>query len=167
MFNRIQRRLVYVVCALLTCLLLDTQLNATAPTMASPPPLEPRILVENVVTFGDEHAASADEFRDYKQLIPLSQAEPEYPAPSRRAWQYGAVELSVSVKPDGNVDKVTIVHSPYAILSIAAEKAAKTWRFRPLKGGHPITGNFRITFQLLQGDGTIYEKQPVKASDNR
>ncbi len=57
---------------------------------------------------------------------------PHYPEFARRNGWEGSVMIRVRVSPDGRVLSASVARpSRYAVLDTAAERAVKTWRFRP------------------------------------
>jgi protein TonB len=81
----------------------------------------------------------------------LTRTVPDYPEAARRSGLEGVVMLVVVVDKTGRVTEVRPISGP-EILSDAAAKAVKQWRFAPfLVGGEPmevettIDVGFRLT----------------------
>lgn len=64
----------------------------------------------------------------------VNKVQPEYPAMARQMKLSGTVEIDVFVDAAGQVEKVESVKGN-AILFVAAQRALKQWKFKPVKVG--------------------------------
>jgi periplasmic protein TonB len=80
---------------------------------------------------------------------PLSMPEPEYTAAARAAGIVGKVRLSVTVGPDGEVKKVSVIESLDPDLDAAARKAVQGAKFEPAtECGAPTSATFKISVKF-------------------
>ena len=64
----------------------------------------------------------------------IERVNPEYPSMARQMRLSGKVEIDVYVDEAGKVEKVESVKGN-AILFVAAQRAIKQWKFKPVKVG--------------------------------
>lgn len=64
----------------------------------------------------------------------VNKVQPEYPSMARQMKLTGTVEIDVFVDESGMVEKVESVKGN-AILFVAAQRALKQWKFKPVKVG--------------------------------
>jgi protein TonB len=68
----------------------------------------------------------------------LSGAEPRYPTIARAAGMQGTVVLRATISRSGAIENLHVVSGP-PMLTVAAEEAVRTWRYRPyLLNGEPV-----------------------------
>ena len=78
---------------------------------------------------------------------PRRTIRPDYPKGARQRGEQGDVTLEIRVNAEGAVDAVTVVRSSgFAELDEAAQRAAKTAKFRPARAGdRPVASLARLT----------------------
>jgi protein TonB len=68
----------------------------------------------------------------------LSGASPQYPAIARGAGVQGTVVLGATISRSGTIENLHVISGPL-MLTLAAEQAVRTWRYRPyLLNGEPV-----------------------------
>lgn len=89
-----------------------------------------------------------------RELRPIAQAKPTYPAAAFRAGEEGTVLVKVSVDADGNPTSTEVARSSRSRdLDRAAVEAVKTWKFEPaVKDGKKVasTAQVPVEFKLDQ-----------------
>ena len=84
----------------------------------------------------------------------INRVEPVYPELARRARVEGVVILNVRTYEDGRVDQVKVASSRDPLLTRAAIKAVKQWRYQPFYSRgkrYPILFTVTVRFQLSHG----------------
>ena len=76
----------------------------------------------------------------------IDQIPAQYPDEAAREGLEGAVDLSLTVSPDGAVEDVTVVHAmPSGIFDQAAIDAVRSWKYQPKTvDGVPVEANVQL-----------------------
>ncbi len=91
-----------------------------------------------------------DEDAGMTEPIVVHKVDPKYPKEALKEGASGDVVLDAVIDSNGVVSDVSVIESPHASLSAAAEKALRQWRFEPArdKKGVPIEVCFAVTIQF-------------------
>ena len=78
----------------------------------------------------------------------LRYTEPVYPALAEQLGRSGSVEMQFTVKPDGSVADLAVMHAePQGLFEQAALDAVRTWRYQPVvRNGHAVSQ--RVTVRV-------------------
>jgi protein TonB len=75
---------------------------------------------------------------------------PEYPAEALQKNEQGRITLNATISKDGTLQNVRLVGEP-SILSDAALRAVKTWRYHPhIENEIPIDAETQITIDFTK-----------------
>ena len=78
----------------------------------------------------------------------INKPKPMYPMNARQMHISGEVEVDATVDESGNVEKTEVVKG-HAMLSGAAQMAAKNWTFKPFtEEGKPVKALVRLIFNF-------------------
>jgi TonB family protein len=116
----------------------------TESAIGVPPALAPAPQIPQPA--GVDHAGGT-----FSPPVLLSRCEPVYTRQARNARVEGAVQLSVTVGPDGVPRELRVLRSLDAGLDRQAVEAVKAWRFQPgTKDGQPVsvTATIEVDFRL-------------------
>ena len=88
------------------------------------------------------------------ELIPIAQAQPNYPEKAKYRRTEGYVLVEFTVTPEGRVRDVKIIDTkPANIFNRAVMRAVSSWRFQPrMRDGNPIAVRARqqLDFKLMR-----------------
>lgn len=108
-----------------------------------------------VVNLGEVNAGGHVESTDdatFRAKADSNNVGPVYPADAGRRGQQGVVGLRMYVDELGLVSRVEVIRSSgYPLLDAAAQRALRTWHFKPaLKDGAPVadTKDINIEFKI-------------------
>ncbi|HJV61168.1 MAG TPA: TonB family protein [Albitalea sp.] len=79
-------------------------------------------------------------------LVPVAQAEPDFPGVLMRTLRKGSVQVKFTVRPDGSVAEAHAVSSSSPRLVQTAVETVSQWRFQPLH--HAQQGVVELGFDL-------------------
>jgi TonB family protein len=75
---------------------------------------------------------------------------PEYPAEALQKNEQGRITLNATISKDGTLQNVRLIGEP-SILSDAALRAVKTWRYHPhIENGIPVDAETQITIDFTK-----------------
>lgn len=133
----------FFVWALLTVCLIQAPGTgqATAPAQPTPGPTNSQVQ-ETSTVLGDS-----------TRLEVISALEPDYPLEAAAKRVQGKVVIQLHISETGEVDKTEIL-SGEPVLAAAAEKAMKTWKFKPfIRDGKPVQVSRQVPWEFrLNGD---------------
>jgi TonB family protein len=84
----------------------------------------------------------------------VSEVNPVYPMPEKRAHRSGTVLIYALIAADGSVQNATVLASPSGAFSDAALAAVRQWRYEPKRCGDtptPVETFIHVVFALGQG----------------
>jgi anaerobic magnesium-protoporphyrin IX monomethyl ester cyclase len=87
-----------------------------------------------------------------KRVVPklVSRAMPVYPAEAAKERVTGDVVMEVNLKDDGTVERLSVIDGP-PLLTDAATRAVKQWRYQPLRiNGKPVV-KFLVVVSFSKG----------------
>jgi protein TonB len=97
-------------------------------------------------------AAKGPELVAATSLNKIRHVDPRYPQAARSRELAGWVDLEITIRTDGSVDDVTVVHSePAEVFDQAAMDAARQWQYEPVvRNGKAVEQRtrVRIRFQM-------------------
>jgi len=107
---------------------------------------------------GDKETAAAMHRRRTERLlgkgdvlVPLMRVQPQYPRRAAKIGQKGAVELDLTIGPDGSVRSAKVVHSePPGVFDESALEAVQKWKFKPkIVDGQPVESSGKQVIEYL------------------
>lgn len=91
-----------------------------------------------------------DEDAGMKEPKVVHKVDPKYPKEALKEGASGEVVLDVVIDANGVVGDMSVIETPHASLSAAAEKALQQWRFEPArdKSGEPLDVCYVVTIEF-------------------
>lgn len=108
-------------------------------------------LITILIVFGDTPVTSAQAVATEPSVVQA--IPPNYPPLALAAHVEGEVTVEARINPQGDVTATKMI-SGHRLLSLAAEKAARRWKFNPLEQGvNERTVRLYFKFTMVPGNG--------------